>query len=142
MELPGEEELPACVHETHQVPQVPKVVFVCSIVGRLKDLTTTCISTFHNAADTFVLNNDDVLYFALPPVEPLSLCWQMNISNGQGKVYPRPPLHCPFWRPQHYFLGGTSTPLLLQWPEKIQTEVLGAQNSAETPDSLGWKRCN
>ena len=36
--------------------------------------------------------------------------------------------------------GGTSTPLLLQWPERIQTEVLGAQNSAENPESLGWKR--
>ena len=31
-------------------------------------------------------------------------------------------------------------PLQLQWSEGIQTEFPGAQNSAENPDSLGWKR--
>ena len=31
-------------------------------------------------------------------------------------------------------------PLLLQWQEGTHTETLGDQNSAENPDSLGWKR--
>ena len=31
-------------------------------------------------------------------------------------------------------------PLLLQWQEGIHTGPLGDQNSAENPDSLGWKR--
>ena len=31
-------------------------------------------------------------------------------------------------------------PLQLQWSEGIQTEFLGVQNTAENPDSLGWKR--
>ena len=32
------------------------------------------------------------------------------------------------------------TPLLLQWQERIQTEVLGSQHPTENPDSLGGKR--
>ena len=31
-------------------------------------------------------------------------------------------------------------PLLLQWQEGTHMEPLGDQNSAENPDSLGWKR--
>ena len=31
-------------------------------------------------------------------------------------------------------------PLLLQWQEGTHTGALGVQNSAENPDSLGWKR--
>ena len=67
---PGEEKSQSCIHETQQVPSVPRIVFVRPIVGRLEDLTSTCISTFHHTADTFVLNNDEVSSPALPLVEP------------------------------------------------------------------------
>ena len=47
------------------------MVFVRPIVGRLEDLTSTCVSTFHHAADTFGLNNDDVSAPAVPLQDPL-----------------------------------------------------------------------
>ena len=45
------------------------MVFVRPIAGRVEDFTSTCVSTFHHAADTFVLINDVVLSFAVPPVD-------------------------------------------------------------------------
>ena len=41
--------------------------------------------------------------------------------------------------PSHILWGRTRPPLILQWEGRTQTEALGVQNSAENPDSLGWK---
>ena len=80
-----------------------------------------------------------IMCLFLPCLLWTPLCWKLNIGSGWRKGYPPPhtvrvgDLRIIFW-------GGTSTHLLLHWPERIQAEVLGAQNAAETPDSLGWKR--
>ena len=90
------------VREIQQVTPVPRMVFVRPAVGRLEDLTSTCVSTLHHAADTFVLNNDDVSSFAVPPVEPPLLAIEYQQPAEEG-LPPSP--HCPCWRPQHYPLG-------------------------------------
>ena len=66
----AEEESPACTCETQQVSPVPKVVFVRPFIGRLEDLTTTCITTFHHSADNFVLTNNYIPSFDAAPVDP------------------------------------------------------------------------
>ena len=62
----GEMGPPACARETQRVSPIPKVVFVRPIVGRLEDLTTACLTTFHHSADTFELNNEDGSLHAVP----------------------------------------------------------------------------
>ena len=51
-----------------------------------------------------------------------------------------PPMGLVSGIPSIPFGNEAGPPLQLQWSEGIQTEFLGAQNSAENPDSLGWKR--
>ena len=66
----GETGPPACTRETQRVSPIPKVVFVRPIVGRLEDLTTACLTTFHPSADAFELNNEDVSLRAVPQLDP------------------------------------------------------------------------
>ena len=67
----GEMGPPACARETQRVPPIPRVVFARPIVGRLEDLTTACLTTFHHsAADTFELNNEDGSLRAVPQLDP------------------------------------------------------------------------
>ena len=77
------------------------MVLVHPIVGRLEDLTSTCVSTFHHVADLFVLNNDDVSFFAVPLVDPPLLA----IEYRQRAEEELPPLHYQCWRSPHYPLG-------------------------------------
>ena len=81
------------VREPQQVTPVPKMVFVRPIVGRLEDLTSTCASTFHHAAHTFGLNNDDESLPAVPLVNtPSLLAMEYRQRAEEGCT----PLHCPF----------------------------------------------
>ena len=66
----GERGPPACARETQRVSPIPRVVFVRPIVGRLEDLTTACLTSFHHSADTFGLNNDDGSLRAVPQLDP------------------------------------------------------------------------
>ena len=59
-----------CTREAQQVPSVPRMDFLRPIVGRLEDLTSTCVSNSHHLVDTFGLNNDDVSSPAVPLVDP------------------------------------------------------------------------
>ena len=79
-----------CTREAQQVPSVPRMGFFLPIGGRLEDLTSTCVSTFHHAADTFVLNNDDVSSFAVPLVDPP--VGNRVSAAGRGRVTPLPTL--------------------------------------------------
>ena len=69
-EARGKTGSPACARETQRVPPIPRVVFVRPIVGRLEDLTTACLTTFHRSADTFELNNEDGSLRAVPQLDP------------------------------------------------------------------------
>ena len=66
----GEMGQPACARETQRVSPIPRVDFVRPIVGRLEDLTTACLTTFHHSADTFALNNEDGSLRAVPQLDP------------------------------------------------------------------------
>ena len=98
----GEDKPKSCARETQQVPPLPRMVFVCPIVGRLEDLTSTCVSTFHHAADTFGLNTNDVSSFAVPPVEPplLAIEYQQRPYEGFYPTFALSVLETPalsFW---------------------------------------------
>ena len=79
------------------------MVFLCPIVGHLEDLTSTCVSTFHHAADKFGLNDDDVSLLTVHPEDPPFLL-AIKYRGGQ-RTEEGLPLPCQCWRPPHYSLG-------------------------------------
>ena len=103
----GETGPPACAHETQQVSPIPRVVFVCPIVGRLEDLTTARLTTFHHSADTLSLNNEDDFLLAAPQLDP-SPYLQSSIDRGVRKGYP--PYGVGFGNLRHILWGGTRNP--------------------------------
>ena len=98
-ESPGETGPPACAHETQRVSPVSRVVFVRPIVGRLEDLTTARLTTFHHSADTFALNNEDGLLLAAPQVDPPFPYLQLSIGQEGRNGYP--PYGVGFGNPKH-----------------------------------------
>ena len=80
---------PACARKTQRVPPIPRVVFVRPIVGRLEDLTTACLTSFHHSADTFELNNEDGSLRAVPQLDPPPL---LAIEYQPGNQGEGPPL--------------------------------------------------
>ena len=83
----GETGPPASTPETQRVSPIPRVVFVRPIVGRLEDLTTARLTTFHHSADTFALNNEDGFSLAAPQVEPPLPYLQSSIDRKVRKGY-------------------------------------------------------
>ena len=135
----GEMGPPASARETQRVSPIPKVVFIRPIVGRLEDLITACLTTFHPSADTFELNNEDGSLRAVPQLDPPPLLAIDSQVGNQGEA-PLPPMGLVPGNSGTLLGEDPGPPLLLQWSEGTNTEPHGAQNSAENPDSLGWKR--
>ena len=126
----------ACARETQRVPPIPRVVFVRPIVGRLEDLTTACLTTFHHSADTFVLKNEDGSLRAVPQLDPPPSLLAIECRQGNEERVP-PPMGLVPRSPGTSFGEEPGPPLLLQWQEGTHTGTLGDPNSAENPDSLG-----
>ena len=82
------------------------------IVGRLEDLTTACLTTFHHSADTFALKNEDGSLPAVPQLDPPPYS-QLSIDREMEKGYP--PMGLVPGNLRHTLGEGARTPLLLRW---------------------------
>ena len=104
----GDTGSPACAHETQRLSPIPRVVFVRPIVGRLEDLTTARLTTFHHsAADILALNNEDGFLLAAPQVDPPALLAIEYRPGGQEGI---PPLWGWFRKSQAYPLEMNQDP--------------------------------